>query len=98
MTDKTPVQLLEEQTQALASILQLQLAQKELLERIETSLAYQNQRAGKILDVNMPFSSLVGFIMKFVLASIPASIMLGLLSIAILAGLGGCSAILSGIH
>jgi hypothetical protein len=49
-------------------------------------------RPVKIADVNMPFWSLVGFIVKASLAAIPAYIVLGVVGAILFLVLGGCVA------
>lgn len=70
-----------EQT-AMLDLLKAQTQQQELLTQMHVEQQAQRREIAegvKIANVNMPFWALVGFIMKVVLASIPAYILLGIL-------------------
>jgi len=57
----------------------------------------QNQNRNfqvKIQDINMPFWSLVGFMIKVTLASIPAAIIIAVITFLIFALLGGAFGVL----
>jgi hypothetical protein len=100
--------LLERQTQLLANLHQLQLHEREQMQTLLAqnqalikALEVLNSRAQasdptarpvKIADVNMPFWSLVGFIVKASLAAIPAYIVLGVVGAILFLVLGGCVA------
>jgi hypothetical protein len=90
-----PLELLERQTQLLTGLSQqvegLRAQNEALTKAIE---APQRVRYVKIVDVNMPFWALVGFILKISFAAIPAYLILGFIA-AIIAALlgGGCAAL-----
>lgn len=105
-----PTQLLERQTQLLSDLYEIQVQQQRQIEALVTqnrALAQGLQAMGgagnrpagvvKIADVNMPFMSLVGFIIKVALASIPAYIIMGILAGIVFLVLGGCTAGLAGL-
>ena len=48
--------------------------------------------AVRVVDVQMPFSSMIGFILKWTFAAIPALIIVTLLVVAVLAGLSALGA------
>jgi hypothetical protein len=105
---KSPSELLEMQTQLLANMYQLEqqrhgqvealLAQNQSLTKAIEALNGRRSasdllaRGIKIADVNMPFWSLVGFMVKVALASIPAYIVLGVIGGILFLVLGGCAA------
>ncbi|MCB0005393.1 MAG: hypothetical protein KDE04_03040 [Anaerolineales bacterium] len=74
--------------------------------QIQQLLAAQTNRSAssvKIVDFNMPFFALVGMLVKFAFASIPAAIILwivfavlGAIIVAVLSALGGLGALLMG--
>ena len=85
------VRLLNEINQSLAELQKLQQQMRESiaglyeLNRDETAL----DSGVVVRDIHMPFLSMVGFIIKWSIASIPALIVLGLLGAVIWAVLGG---------
>jgi|SRR5579859_1125661 len=92
--ERTPSEFVDAQVQVLNLIYQAQLKQQAVLEKIRFQ---QEQMAGsplgsnvKIVDFNMPFFALVGILVKIAVASIPAAIILGILSavIAVLLTIG----------
>lgn len=90
MTDQkpTPLDLLTRQTQLLAT---LALDVRDLKTLVEA----QKQQQVKVIDVNMPFLSLIGLLVKVSLAAIPAGLILGVLGALVFAALGSsCSALL----
>lgn len=106
---KQPLALLEDQVQLLSDIREIQKNQQAQLEELKIQnirlidlLASQQQVDGagldhvKVENFNMPFLSLVGFLIKMTIASIPAAIVVSVLVFAILAllamlgfGIGG---------
>lgn len=88
---KNPTELLDLQAQTLSRIYQVQLKQQELLEKIRAqqeklldmsaSVSQQTSEAKpsfiKIVDFNMPFPALVSILVKIALASIPATLITG---------------------
>lgn len=66
--------VLNQPTDPLALIQKTQQQQAQALEEISAQLNNLNQRPLKITDFNMPFGSLVGFMVKAAIASIPAAI------------------------
>jgi len=100
-----PVTLLEKQVQLLSAMYQLQLEQQERLDALQAGQAALAESvkgwAGRpdgpahhveISDLNMPFMSMVGFIIKAWLASIPAALIIGLVAFLIIVAAGGLSA------
>jgi sorbitol-specific phosphotransferase system component IIBC len=90
----SPTAMLAAQTKSLAELVEIQKAQNEQIEELQ----HQNERIigalarsergsvlthVKIEDLNMPFMALVGFLVKLSLASIPAMIILALVSFVI---------------
>lgn len=82
------VQLLDElrHAQADQQALLTQLLQEQRAQRKALMDALEEIR---VADFNMPFGSLVGFLVKASLAAIPASIILGILGFIVFAILGG---------
>lgn len=81
---KNPSDLLDTQVRLLNNIYQVHLKQQELLERIRVQQERQLPPAigsgnVKIIDFNMPFMALVGLLVKFALASIPAAIIIAII-------------------
>ncbi len=79
---------------ATTAIQAAQAQQAEALSRIGRQLEALNQRPLKIIDFNMPFSSLVGFMVKAAIASIPAALIIGVVYLTVVVGLGGFIAML----
>jgi hypothetical protein len=88
---RNPTELLETQAQTLEDIYELQLQQQKALNALLTSPQYRV----KVIDVNIPFWNLVGFIVKIALAAIPAYIILGFIALAVWFTLtvAGCTAV-----
>jgi hypothetical protein len=113
--NKNPTELLSLQLQTLERISQIQVNQNSALEGIRVQqekfqtafIAANQQRMNnginqvKIIDFNMPFSALVGIIVKIALASIPAAIILtaiiAVIGIGIVFILGAFGVVLTGI-
>jgi len=88
MQSATPVEMLHTQTQALTELVQIQRAQQTQIETLKSQndhligLLANQPAAGnatghlKIENFNMPFWSLVGFLIKLSLASIPAMVVM----------------------
>ena len=55
------------------------------------------ERKVVVADFNMPFGSMVSFMVKWALASIPAILILGIFFVIISAVFGGCIAGLTGL-
>jgi hypothetical protein len=100
---KNPVELLNEQTQSLSEMVEIQKLQREQISKLREqntriiqlleNVSDEDPKLGlfyvKIEDVNMPFGSLVGFMLKVSLAAIPAAIILGVLYALVIAIFGG---------
>jgi hypothetical protein len=88
---KKPTELLETQAQTLADIYQLQLEQQKVL----NAMFARPQHRVKVVDANMPFWNLVGFIIKITLAAIPAYIILGFIALVVwfILTVAGCTAL-----
>ena len=98
---KNPTELLQEQVlllrQVSASLDNLQDMQSQTLESLAGLSALNQRPAAEAMDVyvsniNMPFWAMVGFIIKWSIAAIPAGILMliiGVLVWAVLAGLFG---------
>jgi hypothetical protein len=96
---KNPTELLDMQVQVLNRIYQVQLKQQELLEKIRSQqeqllMLPRNDQPNdnrpwyvKIVDFNMPFSALVGIMIKISAASIPATIIICVVITVIIFGL-----------
>ena len=72
----------------LAAIEHIQMAQSEQLERVTRQLAEIANRPLKITNFDMPFFALVGFIVKFAIASIPAAFIIAIIYFVIFLGFG----------
>jgi hypothetical protein len=80
-SNKTPLDLLTEQTALLATIQE----EIKLLRADQIRIALENEDADKsplaadvsVTNFNMPFLALVGLLVKIALASIPAALILG---------------------
>jgi len=75
-------------------IQEAQAHQAEALNEIAEQLDALVQRPLKIIDFNMPFGSLVGFMVKAAIASIPAALIIGVVYLTVVVGLGGFIAML----
>lgn len=96
----SPTALLAAQSQSLAELVAIQKAQSAQIEALKQQnerLIAVNQNAGqsrglsavRIENINMPFWSLVGFLIKLSLASIPAMLILWVIFAVIALVLGG---------
>lgn len=81
---------------SLNAIQRLQEQQAETLAQLTGQVNTIAKRPLKVADFNMPFGSLVGFIVKIAIASIPAAIIIGVLYLVIFVTFGG--AILSALR
>jgi hypothetical protein len=113
--NKNPTELLSLQLQTLERISQIQLNQNSTLEDIRVQqeklhkvLIVANQEREyseinqvEIIDFNMPFTALVGILVKIALASIPAAIILtaiiAVIGLGIVFILGAFGVVLTGI-
>jgi hypothetical protein len=113
--NKNPTELLSLQLQTLERISQIQLNQNSTLEDIrvqqeelQKALITANQQHTnsannqvEIIDFNMPFTALVGILVKIALASIPAAIILtaiiAVIGLGIVFILGAFGVVLTGI-
>ncbi len=79
---------------SITAIQEAQAHQAEVLNEIAEQLDALVQRPLKIIDFNMPFGSLVGFMVKAAIASIPAALIIGVVYLTVVVGLGGFIAML----
>lgn len=98
----SPTDLLARAVQQLAALnqrtadllAQQEQAAKERAELTAAVKALNGVRYTKVIDLNMPFWNLAGFLVKVALASIPAYIVLGALALLVTALLGtSCTAL-----
>jgi len=73
----------------ITAIQEAQVQQAEALNGIAEQLDALVQRPLKIIDFNMPFGSLVGFMVKAAVASIPAALIIGVVYLMIVVVFGG---------
>jgi hypothetical protein len=96
----SPTAMLAAQTKSLAELVEIQKVQNGQIEELQQQnerligILADNDRASgltrvKIEDANMPFTALVGLLIKVSLASIPAMLTLTLLYVLIVFVLGG---------
>ncbi|MCZ7568845.1 MAG: hypothetical protein M5U01_09690 [Ardenticatenaceae bacterium] len=92
---QSPELLLAQQVQLLDELRHAQADQQTLLAQLLHEQEAQRKALAdaleeiKVADFNMPFVSLVGFLVKASLAAIPASIILAILGFIVFAMLGG---------
>ena len=98
---KNPTELLTAQTRSLSELVEIQKNQKVQISELQKQnkrmieLLEDQQRSSatsvalvKIEDVNMPFSALVGFLLKVSFAAIPAGFILGIIYALVIAIFG----------
>lgn len=81
--DPNALVVVNEPTDPLVLIQKTQQQQAQTLQTISAQLANLHQRPLKVIDFDMPFGSLVGFMVKAAIASIPAAIIVLVLYLAI---------------